>query len=126
MKKAILMTVMALSISTVALADRDGGDRDGGDRGGDRGGYRGGGDDGDGLALGLSLGTLLGSSLQNCADSYDCKQIILAKDDATIFVASEGQIRTAALDEAMSIIRAKNPQTAMSEIDIAKAIVAQK
>lgn len=54
----------------------------------------------------------------------DDKIVRAAKDDAASFVASQGQIRGAHLEAAVTLIRGKQPQLQASDMQLAEAILA--
>jgi len=56
-----------------------------------------------------------------CAsENADClAKVVAAKEDAAYYVASEGEIKTALLDEAFAAIRAENPQLEASDFELA-------
>lgn len=55
----------------------------------------------------------------------DMKQLLAARDDAAGFVASAGQLRTARLDSALSLLRRQHPETHLaSDLTLAEALLA--
>lgn len=66
------------------------------------------------------------ASKQVTSSSFDNKVVQLAKDDAASFVASEGQIRGAQIEAALTYLKEQNPElSAVADIELAKAILAQ-
>ena len=55
----------------------------------------------------------------------DMKVVAAAREDAASFVASQGDIRGAHLQAALTHIRAQQPQLQASDMQIAEAILAQ-
>ena len=55
-----------------------------------------------------------------CIASDDCRnKVVAAREDAAYFVASEGEVKTAALDEALAAIREVQPALDLSDIELA-------
>ena len=54
----------------------------------------------------------------------DEKVVRAAKDDAASYVASQGQIRGAHLEAAVSLIRGMQPQLQVTDMQLAEAILA--
>ena len=52
------------------------------------------------------------------------KVVVNAQEDASAFVATEGEVRTAALEQAFQVIRNLIPQGQVSDLELAQAIVA--
>jgi len=120
MKKLTLTLAVMLMVSTSAFAQYRGGYG----RGHYHGGYDDGPDAGDFLTLGALIGSLSVSTL-DCSANYDCKQVLAAQDDAQVFIASNGEIRSAALNQALQSLRAANPEVSaqVSDLDLAAAIL---
>jgi len=119
MKIAMATMALVLSMSTLGLAD-------GWREGGHDGGWHGGHGDGYGHVDGESFLLLLlaETSTLNCAASGECKQLVAAKDDAAAFVATDGEIRSAALNEAINLVKGKyTPADAPTDMEIALTIV---
>ncbi|QQZ41884.1 DUF2388 domain-containing protein [Pseudomonas sp. SK3(2021)] len=57
--------------------------------------------------------------------SKDHKLIVAAQDDASSFVASEGNIRGPYLEAAMQKVRADNPGLQATDMELANAILAK-
>jgi len=51
------------------------------------------------------------------------KIIVDAKEDAAAFIATEGEVRTAAFENAVNFVRTANPQAEVSDFEIASAIL---
>ncbi|MNL43267.1 hypothetical protein D3C87_1657730 [compost metagenome] len=51
------------------------------------------------------------------------KLIVDSQEDASYFVASNGEVRTANMEVALQVIRIENPQLRASDFEIAKAII---
>lgn len=56
---------------------------------------------------------------------FDNKVVREARDDAALFVASEGAQRSAGLESALRWLRSHNPQLMASDEELAEAILAQ-
>lgn len=111
-----LAVMLMASASAFAHYPRHGGYHHGGC-------YNCGADAGDALTLGAVLGSLSVSSL-DCSANYDCKQVLAAQDDAQVFIASNGEIRSAALNQALQSLREANPAVAqVSDLELAAAIL---
>ena len=54
----------------------------------------------------------------------DKKLIVPARDDASSFIASNGAIRGPYLEAALHQVRTENPQLQVSDLELAKAILA--
>jgi|GEM_PF-2391948 len=121
MKKLTLTLAVMLMVSTSAFAQYRGGHYGHGHY---HGGYDDGPDAGDFLTLGALMGSLSVSSL-DCSANYDCKQVLAAQDDAQVFIASNGEIRSAALNQALQSLRTANPEVSaqVSDLDLAAAIL---
>ena len=52
------------------------------------------------------------------------KLVMAAREDAAYFVTSEGQVRTAKMEEVLQVIRDANPGVEVSDFEIAQAILA--
>ncbi|WP_137973677.1 DUF2388 domain-containing protein [Pseudomonas sp. F(2018)] len=55
----------------------------------------------------------------------DDKQLVAARDDASAFVASGGQIRGAHLEAALQRMRSEHPQLQASDAELAQALLMQ-
>ncbi len=55
----------------------------------------------------------------------DNKQVMAARDDASAFIASGGQIRGAHLEAALQRVRADHPQLQASDEELAQALLIQ-
>ncbi|PAU60673.1 holliday junction resolvasome, helicase subunit [Pseudomonas sp. PIC25] len=70
----------------------------------------------------------LGESLQASTDMTsslrDDKVVLAAREDAASFVASQGEIRGARLEAALTHIREQAPHLAASDLQLAQAILA--
>ncbi|MBU3058700.1 DUF2388 domain-containing protein [Pseudomonas indica] len=70
----------------------------------------------------------LGESLQASTDMTsslrDDKVVLAAREDAASFVASQGEIRGARLEAALTHIREQAPQLSASDLQLAQAILA--
>ena len=55
----------------------------------------------------------------------DNKEVIAARDDASVFIASGGQIRGAHLEAALQRVRADHPQLQASDEELAQALLVQ-
>ena len=76
-----------------------------------------------GSSAGASSG---GSSASSGSSSGDDKIVALAREDAAGFVASEGLIRTARLEEALRVLRERDPAARhVSDLELARAILAR-
>lgn len=111
MKKMILALAVVASAATASAYPHHGG-----------GCYHCGYGQGDALTLGALFGSLSVSTL-NCSANYDCKQVLAAQDDAAAYVASNGEMRSAALDQALQSLREANPGLEASDMDLASAIL---
>jgi uncharacterized protein (TIGR02448 family) len=112
-----LAVMLMASASALAYYPRHGGYHHG------HGCYNCGPDAGDALTLGAVLGSLSVSSL-DCSANYDCKQVLAAQDDAQVFIASNGEIRSAALNQALQSLREANPAVAqVSDLELAAGIL---
>jgi len=56
-------------------------------------------------------------------DTGYMKLIMAAREDAAYFVASEGEVRTAKMEEVLQVIRLGNPQGQASDYEIAQALL---
>ena len=74
------------------------------------------------LALPLSTS---GSVIYTAASisNSTLKKIVEAKEDAALFLGTNGEVRTARLISALQAIHAENPALAASDLDLAKFIV---
>ncbi|WP_097306549.1 DUF2388 domain-containing protein [Pseudomonas chlororaphis] len=70
----------------------------------------------------LSTGATTGSTYLT---SKDHKLVVAAQDDASSFVASEGNIRGPYLEAAMQKVRADNPGLQATDMELANAILAK-
>ena len=77
------------------------------------------------LLTGITIGgpTTLASDASGCFDNSK-KLVIAAKEDALAFVATEGQLRGVRLQQALHAIRAQAPDLAMSDMDLARGMLA--
>lgn len=58
------------------------------------------------------------------SNASQAKLIVAAQEDASVFLATEGAHRTAAFQHALAVVRSANPGAALSDFDIAQAILA--
>ncbi|QXI28683.1 DUF2388 domain-containing protein [Pseudomonas vanderleydeniana] len=56
---------------------------------------------------------------------FDHKLILAARDDAAAFVASDGQMRGAQLESALTWLRQSRPKLHASDLELAEAILVQ-
>ncbi|MBA1203953.1 DUF2388 domain-containing protein [Pseudomonas capeferrum] len=56
---------------------------------------------------------------------FDRKLILEARDDAAAFVASDGRIRGARLQAALSALHARRPRLSVDDLELAQAILVQ-
>lgn len=56
---------------------------------------------------------------------FDHKLIVAARDDAAAFIASDGQLRGARLESALSHLRQNQPKLHASDLELAQAILVQ-
>nr|WP_314484318.1 DUF2388 domain-containing protein [uncultured Pseudomonas sp.] len=56
---------------------------------------------------------------------FDRKLISAARDDAAVFVATEGHVRGARLEAALDALRRDKPVLAVSDLELAQAILVQ-
>lgn len=56
---------------------------------------------------------------------FDRKLVLEARDDAAAFVASDGQIRGARLQAALSALHARYPSQSVDDLELARAILVQ-
>ena len=56
---------------------------------------------------------------------FESKLIIAARDDAAMFVASDGQLRGARLESAIEYLRQSRPKLHASDLELAQAILVQ-
>lgn len=61
---------------------------------------------------------------KTAADNAIEKMIVEAKDDAAVFVATQGQVRGVYLQRALEYIRRNNPKFVASDLQIAERIIA--
>ncbi|WP_413558890.1 DUF2388 domain-containing protein [Bdellovibrio sp. HCB209] len=61
---------------------------------------------------------------KTAADNAIPKIILDAKDDASIFIATDGQVRGVHLQRALEFVRKKEPKLVASDLQIAERIVA--
>ncbi len=71
------------------------------------------------------VGAIGATSDATSSSTKDDKIVKAARDDAASFVASQGDIRGAHLQAALTHIRAQQPQLQASDMQIAEAILAQ-
>ena len=71
------------------------------------------------------VGAIGATSDSTSSSTKDDKIVKAARDDAASFVASQGDIRGAHLQAALTHIRAQQPQLQASDMQIAEAILAQ-
>ncbi len=71
------------------------------------------------------VGAIGATSDATSSSTKDDKIVKAARDDAASFVASQGEIRGAHLQAALTHIRAQQPQLQASDMQIAEAILAQ-
>jgi uncharacterized protein (TIGR02448 family) len=85
----------------------------------------------EGTTAGLGLSTVAPSVTTICAagcaayDGVDAKVILAAKDDATAYVVSNGQIPSAALERAFELIRSTGAGAQVTDMELAQAIMNQ-
>ncbi|WP_252271899.1 DUF2388 domain-containing protein [Pseudomonas subflava] len=70
----------------------------------------------------LSSGATTASTYMTFKDD---KQVLAARDDASAFVASGGQIRGAHLEAALQRVRSEHPQLRASDEELAQALLIQ-
>lgn len=70
----------------------------------------------------LTSGATLGSSYLS---SSDHKRVIAIQDDASSFVASDGEIRGAYFEATVENVRKDNPGLHASDMELAQALLAQ-
>ena len=75
-----------------------------------------------------AIGTTYSPSITTDLITYSVKhKIVQAQDDAAYFVATEGEVKGAQLDEALSYLRQTNPElNNASDLEIAAAILEYK
>jgi len=56
---------------------------------------------------------------------FDNKLILAARDDAAAFIASDGQLRGAQLESALTYLRRTQPKLRASDLELAQAILVQ-
>jgi uncharacterized protein (TIGR02448 family) len=56
---------------------------------------------------------------------FDHKLLLAARDDAAAFIASDGQLRGAQLESALSYLRQHQPKLHASDLELAQAILVQ-
>jgi len=56
---------------------------------------------------------------------FDNKLILAAQDDAAAFIASDGQLRGAQLESALTYLRQTQPKLHASDLELAQAILVQ-
>ncbi|UYL08623.1 DUF2388 domain-containing protein [Bdellovibrio sp. SKB1291214] len=61
---------------------------------------------------------------KTAADNAIEKMIVEAKDDAAVFVATQGQVRGVYLQRALDHIRKSNPRLIASDLQLAERIIA--
>lgn len=71
------------------------------------------------------VGAIGATSDATSSSTKDDKIVKAARDDAASFVASQGDIRGAHLQAALTHIRVQQPQLQASDMQIAEAILAQ-
>jgi conserverd hypothetical protein len=78
-----------------------------------------------GLTTAVSIGgpTSISLDASGCFDNSK-KLVLAAKEDALAFVASDGQLRGVQLQQALHAIRSQAPALAMSDMDLAREIIA--
>ena len=59
------------------------------------------------------------------AAPFDHKLLLAARDDAAAFIASNGQLRGAQLESALSYLRRTQPKLHASDLELAQAILVQ-
>jgi uncharacterized protein (TIGR02448 family) len=81
---------------------------------------------------GLGVSTLAPSVTTICTttecaayNGADAKIIAAAKDDAAAYVASNGQLQSAALERAFQLVRSTNTNLQISDMDLAQVILTQ-
>lgn len=63
---------------------------------------------------------------QISSSPFENKRVVMGRDDAAVFVASEGEVRTAQLQAALESLREQwAPAVDMSDLQLAGAILAQ-
>ena len=77
-----------------------------------------------GAALGM-LSAMACSSVATVAShkSMNNKIIVGAQEDAYVFVATDGEIRGAQLEQALQLIHTEDPNSTASDMDLAIAII---
>lgn len=65
------------------------------------------------------------STSQATTGPFDNKRIVAARDDATAFVASDGQIRGAQLESALMWLHRHSSSLRASDLELAQAILVQ-
>ncbi|MEK2689844.1 DUF2388 domain-containing protein [Bdellovibrio sp. GT3] len=134
MKKFVTLFMVLAFVST-SFAGRGHGGHHGGGRGGHHGGghhgpppRHGGGSDDAGLiaAIFLSVSGVLLTSSTACDSSQSCayKQIIAdSKDDAALYVATEGEVKGVKLVRSLELLRNMAPEVASSDMELAYEII---
>ena len=56
---------------------------------------------------------------------FDRKLLLAARDDAASFIASDGQLRGAQLESALTFLRRAQPKLHASDLELAQAILVQ-
>jgi len=56
---------------------------------------------------------------------FDRKWVRVARDDAAVFIASDGQVRGAQLESVMRRLRQENPELHAGDLELAQAILVQ-
>lgn len=67
-----------------------------------------------------SMSTVCGASIE------DCRQLAEAKDDAAEFLATNGDVRSAKLQNAFNLLRQANVSLQASDLDLAEGLLALK
>ena len=80
------------------------------------------------MEAGASLGMLSAMAVSSVATvashkSMNNKVIVAAQEDAYAFIATEGEIRGARLEQALQLIHSEDPTSTASDMDLALAIV---
>ncbi|MBO9665297.1 MAG: DUF2388 domain-containing protein [Bdellovibrio sp.] len=92
------------------------------------GGPHGGGSDSNEVASILSAytGVLMLTSASMCASDAGCayKEIIVdSKDDAALYIATEGDVKGVKLSRALELLREMDPATQSSDLELAEDII---
>ncbi|MEK2690034.1 DUF2388 domain-containing protein [Bdellovibrio sp. GT3] len=61
---------------------------------------------------------------KNAMSPEQYKVLVAAKDDAAIFVGTDGEVRTVRLQRALEVVRKADPRAVASDLEIAEALLA--